>query len=196
MDPLVSDERALPDRTLNLYLYPIVAWGLASVGLFVTGWFQWTLPLAYPLALWHLGLSAVWGVRLLRMLDRNEVTNAEAHEGVRSVGNILAATALLPAIVFLANDPLSTDAWSVTLGAFCVAVAAIAVRAGLTRIASRWSHGAAIAVACFALPVNITGTVTVATMLGLYDTVVDATPVPEEFKPPRPPKGKGKHRDR
>lgn len=190
MDPdFVSDERALSDRMLNLFLYPIVGWGLAAVALFLTGEFQWSLPLAFPLAFWHIGLSFVWGMRLVRGLDRQELTNAEAHEGVRSVGNILAGASLLPAIVFLANDPLSPQSWSVTIGTFLVTAGVVGLRALLTRIASRWSHAVAIAVACLALPLNITGSVTVASMLGLYDTVVDATPVPEEFKPPRAPKG-------
>jgi hypothetical protein len=195
MDP-ISDERALPDRTLNLYLYPIAAWGLAAVALFVTGSFQWSLPLAYPLALWHIGLSIVWGFRLLRGLDRGEVTNPEAHEGVRSVGNILAGTSLLPAIVFLAIDPLSPNAWSLTFGAFAMAGLVVGVRVFLTRFASRWTHGVAIAVACFALPVNATGSVTVATVLGMYDTVLGVAPVPEEFKPPRPPAPEGRRKSR
>lgn len=194
MDAPVSDARALPDRTLNLYLYPVVGWGLATAALFLTGWFQWSLPLAYPLALWHIGLSAFWGMRLLRGLDRGDVTNAEAHEGVRSVSNILAGSSLLPAIVFLANDPLSPQSWSLTLGAFVVAGLVIGVRTFLTRFASRWTHGAAIAVACFALPVNVTGSVTVATMLGLYDTMVEVAPVPDQLKPPRPPETRRKAR--
>jgi hypothetical protein len=186
MDHPVSDERTLPDRTLNLYLYPVVAWGLATAALFLTGNFQWSLPLAYPLALWHIGLSAVWGMRLLRMLDRGEATNAEAHEAVTSVGNILAGSALLPAIVFLANDPLSPRSWSLTFGAFVVAGLAVGVRVVLTKVASRWTHAAAITAACLALPLNVTGSVTVASMLGLYDTMVEVAPVPSDLKPPRP----------
>jgi hypothetical protein len=194
MEP-VSDARALPDRTLNLYLYPVVAWGLTTAGLFVTGYFQWSLPLAYPLALWHLGLSVMWGMRLLRGLDRGELTNPEAHEGVRSVSNILAGSSLLPAIVFLANAPLEPQSWSLTAGAFVVAGAVVGVRVFLTRFASRWTHGAAIAVACFALPVNVTGSVTVASMLGLYDTMIEVAPVPDEIKPPRAP-GEPRRRSR
>lgn len=182
----VSDHRALPDATLNLYLYPIGAWGAAAVVLFFTGYAAFSLPLLYPLSLWQIGLSAVWGGRMLRRLQTGELTNGEAHAGVRSVGQILAASSCLPAIVFLTDDPLAPAAWGTTVGALVLAGLVYGGLLALTRIGSRVTHGAAIALACFALPVNATGAVTVATMIGLFDKVVDAAPVPDALKPDLP----------
>ncbi len=198
-----SDYRALPDRTLNLYLYPLGIWGIATVALWFSQYGQWAIPLCYPLALWQIVLSAAWGTNLLRRLDRGELTNAEAHSGIRSVANLLGGSALLPAIVFLANDPMSPEGWSTAVGAAVVAGLAVGAVSVLTRMSSRWTHAVALALACLALPVNATGAVTVATMLGLYDVVVEVAPVPEELKPPtpdrdepRPERGKKRSRER
>jgi hypothetical protein len=180
----ISDHRALPDRTLNLYLYPVGLWAAVLLVLFVTGYIAYAIPLCYVVALWQIGLSAIWGRGLLSRLKSGELTNAEAHAGVRSVGNILAASSLAPAIVFLANDPLAPAAWSTTIGTAIVAALATGAIALLTRIGSRWTHGAAIAIACLAMPLNATGAVTVAAMVGLYDVVVDTAPLPDELKTP------------
>jgi hypothetical protein len=182
----VSDFRALPDWTLNLYLYPIGAWGVLALVLFLTGFSQWALPLAYPLAVWQLALTAFWGTNLLRRLDRGELSNAEAHEGIRSVTSIVIGSALLPAIVFLANDPLEPEAWSLTVGTFVVAGLLLGLSRLLIRASSRLLHGLALAVAIVALPLSATGSVTVATFLGWYGTMVDVAPVPDQFKPPLP----------
>lgn len=192
----VSDHRALPDRTLNLYLYPIGAWGAGAVVLFFTGYAAFSLPLLYPLALWQIGLSAVWGARMLRRLDAGELTNPEAHAGVRSVGQILAASSCLPAIVFLTDDPLAPAAWGTTVGALVLAGLVYGGLLALTRIGSRWTHGAAIALACFALPLNATGAVTVAAMVGLFDKVLDVAPVPDALRPDLVPEAPEERRGR
>ena len=117
---MATDHRALPDRTLNLYLYPIGAWAFGFGSLYFAGFGAWAIPLCYPLALWQTGLSAWWGRTLLARLDVGELTTAEAHAGVRSVAQILAWGALSPAIVFLTQDPLAPEAWSTTVGAVVV----------------------------------------------------------------------------
>lgn len=183
MEP-VSDHRALPDRTLNLYLYPLGLWAAVLLVLFVTKYTAYAIPLLFVVAFWQIGLSAVWGQRLLSRLRKGELTDAEAHAGVRSVGNILAASSLAPAIVFLANDPLAPAAWSTTAGVAVVAGLAAGAVNLLLRIGSRWTHAAAIAIACMAMPLNATGAVTVAAMVGLYDVVVDTAPLPDELKTP------------
>lgn len=180
---VVSDHRALPDRVLNLYLYPVGAWGVALLALFFTGFAAYALPLCYPLALWYVGLSVWWGRGLLKRIDAGELTHAEAHAGVRSAGQILAFASVSPAIVFLSADPLAATAWSTTVGVLVVAAVTWGGIGLLTRIGSRWSHGAAMALACLALPVNATGAVTVATMVGLYDVMVDVAPVPDVLSP-------------
>lgn len=179
---MATDHRALPDLVLNMYLYPVGAWVILFACLFFANQAAWAIPLLYPLALWQIGLSIYWGRTLLRRLDTGDLSTAEAHAGVRSVGQLLAWSALSPAIVFLTDDPLAPAAWSTTLGAVLVSIGVYAAVLLLTRLASRWTHGAAIAIACFALPLNATGAVTVASMLGLFDVVVDASPV----QPPPP----------
>lgn len=175
---MANDLRALPDVVLNLYLYPVGAWAILFGCLFFANYAAFAIPLLYPLALWQIGLSIYWGTGLLRRLDSGDITLGEAHAGVRSVGQLLAWSALSPAIVFLTNDPLAPTAWSTTLGAVIVSIAAYLGVMLLTRLASRWTHGAAIAIACFALPLNATGAVTMASMLGLFDVMVEASPVP------------------
>jgi hypothetical protein len=67
----------------------------------------------------------------------------------------------------------------------------------LTRVGSRVTHGVAIAIACLAMPLNATGAVTVAAMVGLYDAVVDTAPLPDEVKTPiRRREAKREKRDR
>ncbi|MEQ1506128.1 MAG: hypothetical protein ABMB14_28105 [Myxococcota bacterium] len=172
---MATDHRALPDMVLNLYLYPVGVWAIGFALLYFAGYGAFAIPLCYPLALWQIALSVYWGRSLLRRLDHGEITTAEAHAGVRSVGQILAWSAVSPAIVFMTDDPLAPSAWSTALGVvFVSGMAYLGVQA-LTHLASRWTHGAAIALACFALPLNATGAVTVAAMFGLFDVVVDAT---------------------
>ncbi len=179
----VADHNALPDRVLNLYLYPVGAWGIGLLVLFFTGYVAYAIPLCYPLALWYIGLSMWWGRGVLARLDAGALTNAEAHAGIRSAGQILAFASVSPAIVFLSADPLAPSAWSTTVGVLVVAGLTWFGIGVLTRIESRWTHGAAMALACFALPLNATGAVTVATMVGLYDVVVEVTPVPDVLAP-------------
>lgn len=187
---MASDYRAVPDTVLNLYLYPTGAWAIVFGLLYFTGRGALAIPLCYPLALWQIGLSIAWGRTLLRRLDAGDLSLGEAHAGVRSVGQILAWSALSPAIVFMTADPLAPASWSLALGAVGVSSLAYLGVMGLTRLASRWTHGAAVAIACMALPLNATGAVTVATAVGLFDkVVVTATPlidaVPDAVTPGR-----------
>ncbi|MEZ4240654.1 MAG: hypothetical protein R3F59_31785 [Myxococcota bacterium] len=173
---MTFDHRAVPNTVLNLYLYPVGAWAIALAVLYFTGRGPLAIPLCYPLALWQIGLSAWWGRSLLARLDAGDLTTAEAHAGVRSVGQILAWSALCPAMVFMTNDPLAPSAWSAALGAVAVSGLVYLGVMGLTQLASRWTHAAAIAMGCLALPLNATGAVTIATMLGLFDKVLSAAP--------------------
>ena len=205
---MTSDHRALSNVTLNLYLYPVGAWAIALGLLYFTSHGALAIPLCYPLAIWQIALSAWWGRRLLARLDRGELSLAEAHAGVRSVGQLLAWSALCPAFVFMTDDPLAPSAWSAALGAVGVSGLAYLGVMALTRIGSRWTHGAAIAIACAALPLNATGAVTIASMLGLFDAMVERAPLPGQsdttapaspspaspaspVSPSAPPKGSG-----
>jgi hypothetical protein len=175
---MALDHRAVPNLVLNLYLYPVGAWAIALALLYFSGHSALAIPLCYPLALWQIALSAWWGRSLLARLDSGALNLAEAHAGVRSIGQILAWSAVCPAMVFMTNDPLAPSAWSAALGAVGVSGLTYLGVMMLTRLASRWTHGAAIAMACLALPLNATGAVTIASMLGLFDRVLSATPTP------------------
>ena len=76
----VSDHRALPDSTLNLYLYPVGLWAAVLLVLFVTNYIVYAIPLCYVVALWQIGLSMVWGRGLLRRLRKGELTDPEARQ--------------------------------------------------------------------------------------------------------------------
>ena len=180
-----NDHRALPDSVLNLYLYPVGAWVILFACLYFAGYGALAIPLCYPLALWQIALSIWWGRTLIKRLRLGELTNSEAHAGVRSVGQLLAWSALSPAIVFITNDPLAPSAWSTTLGAVAISLGSYGGVLFLSRFASRWTHGLAVAIACFALPLNATGAVTVAAAVGLYDVIIEHSPVPMPDVPDR-----------
>ena len=181
---MVSDLHTVSDRMLNALLYPLAGWGLAVAGLFLADHVAWALQLLYPLALWQAGITFFWGTDLLKRLAAGEVTNPQANAGVTSVGRILAASALSPVLVFFCRDPFDPANWSISAGVvFIAGVAWVAVN-GLVRVPGKWSHGAALVVACAALPISATGSVTVASLSGWYHTVVEATPLPDVLPSP------------
>ncbi|MEZ4319579.1 MAG: hypothetical protein R3F61_18835 [Myxococcota bacterium] len=164
-----TDIRSLPDTTLNLYLYGIGAWGVALVVLFVLGRIEMSLPLTYLVALWQIGLTVWWGAGMLRRYTAGELTRAEADEGVRSVARLLAASSLLPAIVFLARDPLEPSSWTATLSILAVSLAAYFGSSLAVNISNRLTHGLVLTAAALALPINATGAVSFAAAYGLFD---------------------------
>lgn len=165
---MATDVRALPDATLNLYLYPVGAWVILFALLYFAGYAHFALPLCYPLAIWQALLSASWARSLIRRVDNGELTPEEAHEGVRSVGQLLAWSGLAPAIALLTEDPLSMEAWSAMLGAVAVSGLAWLGVVAVTRLPARWAHLAAVMLACLVLPLNATGAVTAATFIGIF----------------------------
>lgn len=165
---MATDVRALPNATLNLYLYPVGAWVILFAVLYFGGYAHYALPLCYPLALWQALLSAWWARSLVRRVDAGELSSEEAHEGVRSVGQLLAWSGLAPAIALLTEDPLAMSAWSAMFGAVAVSGLAYVGVVAVTRLAARWTHLAAVMVACLVLPLNATGAVTAATFIGIF----------------------------
>lgn len=178
MTRAVSDVRALPQRVLDLYLYPLGAWGVALVLLYLGDQSELALLLLYVLALWQIGLTAWWGRDLLRRFRAHEITRAEAVAGVRSVGHILAGSALTPAIVFTATDPLSMHGLGSSVGNVVVAAAAFFAVNVLSKLSHRWAYTAALTLAGLALPLNATGAVTAATLAGWWVGIVEHTPIP------------------
>jgi membrane protein DedA with SNARE-associated domain len=179
---LALDLRSLPTRTMNLYLYPMAGWGLGLIALYVADRTAWALPLCFPLAIWNAGLSIVWGRDLIRRYDAQRLTQAEVLAGVRSVGSMLAAVAMIPGIVFLVIDPIAMSSWSTFFG--IVIIAGLA-RLGVeltAKLAHRYASILALALACLALPLNTTGAVSVAAMVGFFDKALQDAGAPEDWK--------------
>lgn len=180
---MATDHRALPDHILDLYLYPFAIWGLILVLLFIWEVTAWAMALLMPLALWQLVLTLWWGIGTLRRFDREELTHPEAQAGARSVGRILAATSAAPIVVFFGRDPFALGSWSTSAGVLLIAMVTWFGTQLLVRMQRRWAYIAAMALGVFALPVSATGSVTAATMMGWYQTVVDNTPLPDLIAP-------------
>lgn len=190
-----TDKRSVPDRLLNLFLYPIAAWGLALLGCYFAGRAAWAILLCFPLALWFGALTLYWGMRSIRAMGRGDLTPPEVNAGVRSIGHILAAASLSPGIVFLAADPLSSAALSTTVGVVAVAAIAWLLCSAAVRLSNRYFTAVVLTLAWLALPLNAGGAVTAATLTGLYDRVGDVAPLPglgspDERPDDKPPRGK------
>ncbi len=170
--PPPSDIRSLPTSTLNLYLYGIGAWGAVLLILLGVGRIELALPLTYAVALWQGGLTLWWGPRMLAKFHRGELSRGEADAGVQSVGRLLGASAMLPAIVFLARDPLEPNSWMATLSILAVSLLAYFGSSLVTRLSNPWTHAGILILAGLALPINATGAVTFAAAFGLFDKLV------------------------
>ncbi len=167
-----DDLRSLPDGTLQLYLGGIGAWGLALLLLYLFQVTALAIPLAYVVFVWQAVLTGWWGNDLLRRFDAGELSAGEARAGVASVARILAASSLLPAIVFLAEDPLASSSWTAAAGTVTVAGVVWLLILTLGRIQHRVAHVVLLALANLALPVNATGAVSIALTSGFFEQVM------------------------
>ena len=174
-----SDHRSLPIYYLNLYLYALMAWGVGLLGLYATGFIAYGIPACSVLWIWQAGVTLVWGRFVVKAHNAGELSRPEVDAGVKSVGKILAGSSLLPAILFLGHDPMDPVVISTCIGSLVVAGAAWGLVNAVGRLSNRYAHVAALAIAGMALPINTSGAVTVATMVGVWDTVVDVAPTPD-----------------
>lgn len=176
MDPYVDDLRSLPDTTLNLYLYAVAAWGVALLGVFLMHQTALAIPLTYLVFLWQGGLTLWWGVRMMRRYDAGDLTRKEADAGVLSVSRILLGSSLLPAIVFVAENPIPDPFPGPGLSAaFSIAVFSLIVwglSTALIKLSNRWTHVVILMLSSAALPVNATGAFSVAAAYGLFDSLI------------------------
>ncbi|MBT3218780.1 MAG: hypothetical protein HN348_06785 [Proteobacteria bacterium] len=177
-----SDHRSVSNLVMNLYLYPIAAWGFLLFILFFIDEAAMAITLCFPLAFWQIGLTIWWGFVTGQKVKKQDLTRPEAHAGVFSLGHIMAAGAAAPGIVFLAADPFSPSSWSTCIGVATVSVLAWLAVSALTRLNNRYASLFALIMACMALPINATGAITVAEMMGLYDKALDELGLPEELK--------------
>ena len=176
---MATDINVLSTRMLSLLLYPIVGWAGLVLVFYMFGHIGWGIVACFPLALWLGGLGTWWAVTTRARLGDGEVTESEVSAGVRTIGHIFAGASSTPAMVFLANDPFASTAWSTAVGVGVVSMAAYLLTTLATRQLRGHTLALALALSWLALPVNATGAVTVASMLGWYDTVAERTPIPE-----------------
>jgi len=175
----VSDRRSLPMHVLNLYLYALMVWGFGLLGLYFSGYIKYGIPACYLLWIWQAGVTVYWGRFVIKAFDGEQITREEVDAGVKSVGKILAGSALLPAILFMGHDPLDPLVISTCIGALIVSGLTWGLINAVGRFSNRYAHIAALTVACLALPINTSGTVTVATVVGVWDAVVEVAPTPQ-----------------
>lgn len=164
-----DDLRSLPDTTLELFLYGIGVWGFALLLLYIGELTAFAIPLTYAVFVWQALLTGWWGLDLSRRFDAGELGAGEARAGVASVARILTASSVLPAVVFLVEDPLSASSWTAAVGTFAVAGVVWGLTWVLSRIEHRYAHVLLLALANLALPLNATGAVTVAMASGFFD---------------------------
>lgn len=163
----MSDLRSLPDAQFNLYAYAYGAWGIALLVLYGFGWLGVALTLCYVVALF-VGVITLWWARdLLRKRDDGKLERHEVDAGVKSVGHMLSFGALMPAIVFIARDPLVASTWVTCLSVATWAGLTYALVSVTTRMQNRVGNTVALVLAWAALPLNTTGAASVWTWLGV-----------------------------
>lgn len=167
-----DDLRSLPDTTLQLYLYGIGAWSVLMLVLYVLQATAFALPAAFLVFVWQALLTGWWGNGLQQRFDAGELGPGEARAGVLSVARIVGASSLLPAIVFLAEDPLAASSWTAAAGTFVVFIVVWVLSHLLARIEHRFAHVVVLVLANLALPVNATGAVSFAVTSGFFDAVL------------------------
>jgi len=169
----MSDLRSLPDGTLKAYLYALGAWGLAAAAAYPLDRLGLALTLCYPLALWFAGLTIWWTVRVFRQHRDGELESVEVSAGVQSIGRILAGAGMIPAIVFLARDPLATNSWVTfaSVGAL-TGVGWLIANVG-SRLHATVARLSVLATCWLVLPINATGTLSYAWLIGWFDRVVE-----------------------
>jgi hypothetical protein len=172
----VNDLRAVPDPLLKAYLYAVALWAIALALLFAAGLLPYALLFCFPLALWLIGLTGWWWVRHASPSHPDPLAPDEVAAGSRTIGRILALSSLLPGAVFLADDPLAPSAWSAVGGVAVIAAVAFVLA---DRVAPRVGRSGLVAVlgACgAALPINTTGSLSLAWFIGLFDTALALVP--------------------
>ena len=168
----MTDLRSLPDSVLKLYLYAVGGWGVVLAILYMVGLLQWALTLCVPLALYLDGLTVWWWRQSGVRLRAGELEEEELSSGVKSIARILAAVGLLPGIVFLAKDPLLPETWGTFIGiAVLSAVGWLLANYG-SRLRANAARLAVLVFCGLVLPLNATGSVSVAFFRGWFDRVV------------------------
>lgn len=172
----MNDLRAVPDPLLKAYLYAIAAWAIALALLFAAGMLPYALLLCFPLAVWLIGLTAWWWVQQTSPTHPDPLDAGEVAAGSRTIGRILALSSLLPGAVFLADDPLARSAWSVVGGVALVAAIGVVLADRVAPRVGRPGQIAVLAACAAALPLNTTGSLSLAWFIGLFDKALSLVP--------------------
>lgn len=168
----MTDLRSLPDNTLKLYLYAVGTWGIVLAGLYAFGQMAWALTLCFPLALYLDGLTAWWWRSSRVRVEAGELSEDELGSGVRSIARILAAVGLLPGIVFLAQDPFLPETWGTFLGVAALSGIGWLIANYGPRLQAQTARVLVLVLCGLVLPLNATGSVSVAILRGWFDRVV------------------------
>ena len=172
----LDDLRAVPDPLLKAYLYAIAGWAIALALLFAAGLLPWALLLCFPLALWLAGLTGWWWLTATQPTAPDPLEDAEVAAGARTIGRMLALSGLLPGAVFLADDPLAASSWSAVGGVALVSALGFLLA---DRLAPRVGRAGRVAIlgACAAiLPINASGSLSLAWFIGLFDRALQLVP--------------------
>lgn len=170
----MNDLRSVPDSVLQAYLYAVLAWLALMAVLFPLGQLPWVLTLCLPLSMWFTALTAWWGWWLWGEVQVGTLSIDEAGCGVRSVGRILALSGLLPAIVFIVDDPFFETSWAPTAAAAALSgVGWLAAQLATRLRGAFWWTGLLVLIS-LVLPVNATGAVSLAWWLGWFSATFGA----------------------
>jgi hypothetical protein len=168
-----NDLRSISDVILKIYLYSIGAWGIGLAILYAFGELGMALTLCFFLSLWLGLLTAWWWFGTSKKQRDGELKRSEVGAGVTSIGRILAFGGMIPGIIFLANDPFAGASWGALAGVTAVTAAGWGVANLGPKLKAPFVHVTVLALTWSVLPLNATGTVTAAWLLGLFNTVAD-----------------------
>lgn len=162
----MSTIRSVPDSTLRAYLFPISGFAIALMALWAADLVPLALTILYGLSLYNIGLTVLWSRRLFQRMDSGELRDDEVRSGLTYVCRILGWSSCLPGVLFAATDPISPEVWGTVVSTGILTTIALVVCPRLVELTRRPLDLAALALALAALPLNTSGTLTMAFWLG------------------------------
>lgn len=173
-----SDLRSVSDRMLKLYLYSLGAWAICLLAVFTMDRIGLALSFCFPLSIWLGALTVFWWLTTRRKQKANQLELLEVKAGVRTVGRILAGGAVIPGIIFLANDPFIPAAWGTFLGIAATSGVAWQLVHLSLRLEGLRLDPIILLCSWAVLPINATGAVSLGAVLGWYEQVSHITGMP------------------
>ena len=170
----MSTIRSVPDATLRAYLLPISAFAIALMALWAADMVPLALTILYLLSVYNLGLTTWWSRRLFYQSDSGELRDDEVRQGLAYVCRILGWSSCLPGELFAATDPISPEVWGTVVSTGILTTIALVLAPRLVRLERRPLDIAALALALAALPLNTSGTLSMAFWLGWVEVLTGA----------------------